>query len=60
MGVLRKKVEAAGLHFGGSVTVPLQLSLQGARHAGLEMAFQNVANPTALLLSATAMLRHLG
>ena len=33
---------------------------QGARHSGLELAFQNVANPTAMLLSSTSLLRHLG
>ena len=40
--------------------MPPHSSLQGARHAGLDLAFQNIANPTAMLLGATAMLRHLG
>jgi isocitrate dehydrogenase (NAD+) len=33
---------------------------QGARHIAKDITGQNVANPTAMLLSATLMLRHLG
>lgn len=32
----------------------------GCRHVGLDIKGQNVANPTAMILSATMMLRHLG
>ncbi|CCF60208.1 hypothetical protein KAFR_0J01410 [Kazachstania africana CBS 2517] len=32
----------------------------GSRHVGLDIKGQNVANPTAMILSATWMLRHLG
>ncbi|CAG97974.1 Idh1 [Kluyveromyces lactis] len=32
----------------------------GSRHVGLDIKGQNVANPTAMILSSTLMLRHLG
>ncbi len=32
----------------------------GCRHVGLDLKGQNTANPTAMILSATMMLRHLG
>ncbi|CDO95527.1 unnamed protein product [Kluyveromyces dobzhanskii CBS 2104] len=32
----------------------------GSRHVGLDIEGQNVANPTAMILSSTLMLRHLG
>ena len=33
---------------------------QGARHAAISKAFQNKANPTAMLLTSVDLLRHLG
>ncbi len=53
-------VGGAGLCPGKNVGRDYVVFEQGARHAGLELAFQNVANPTAMLLSATALLRNLG
>lgn len=53
-------VGGAGVCSGKNVGRDFVLFEQGARHTGLELAFQNRANPTAMLLSATAMLRHLG
>lgn len=53
-------VGGAGVCPGKNVGREYVIFEQGARHAGLDLAFQNVANPTAMLLSATAMLRHLG
>ena len=53
-------VGGAGVCSGKNVGRDFVLFEQGARHTGLELAFQNQANPTAMLLSATAMLRHLG
>ena len=53
-------VGGAGLSPGKNVGREYVLFEQGARHTGLEMAFQNVANPTAMLLSSTRMLNHLG
>ena len=53
-------VGGAGLCPGKNVGVENVLFEQGARHTGLEIAFQNLANPTAMLLSSTRMLSHLG
>ena len=53
-------VGGAGVCPGKNVGRDFVLFEQGARHTGLELAFQNRVNPTAMLLSATAMLRHLG
>lgn len=53
-------VGGAGVCPGKNVGRDFVLFEQGARHTGLELAFQNRANPTAMLLSATSMLRHLG
>ncbi len=53
-------VGGAGLCPGKNVGVEYVLFEQGARHTGLELAFQNLANPTAMLLSSTRMLSHLG
>lgn len=53
-------VGGAGVCPGKNVGWDFVLFEQGARHTGLELAFQNRANPTAMLLSATSMLRHLG
>lgn len=53
-------VGGAGVCPGKNVGREFVLFEQGARHTGLELAFKNRANPTAMLLSATSMLRHLG
>lgn len=53
-------VGGAGVCSGKNVGRDFVLFEQGARHTGLDMAFQNRANPIAMLLSATSMLRHLG
>ena len=53
-------VGGAGLCPGKNIGREYVLFEQGARHSGLELAFQNVANPTAMLLSSTSLLRHLG
>lgn len=53
-------VGGAGVCPGKNIGRDFILFEQGARHTGLELAFQNRANPTAMLLSATSMLRHLG
>ncbi len=53
-------VGGAGICPGKNIGKNFILFEQGARHTGLELAFQNRANPTAMLLSATSMLQHLG
>ena len=53
-------VGGAGLCPGRNIGREYVLFEQGARHTGLDLAFQNTANPTAMLLSSTQMLRHLG
>ena len=53
-------VGGAGVCPGRNIGREYVLFEQGARHTGLDLAFQNTANPTAMLLSATLMLRHLG
>lgn len=53
-------VGGAGVCPGKNVGRDFVLFEQGARHTGLELAFQNRANPTAMLLSAISMLKHLG
>ena len=53
-------VGGAGVCPGKNVGREYVLFEQGARHTGLELAFQNVANPTAMLLSSTRLLNHLG
>lgn len=53
-------VGGAGVCPGRNIGRQFVLFEQGARHTGLELAFQNRANPTAMLLSATSMLGHLG
>lgn len=45
-----------GANFGREYTV----FEPGSRHVGLDIKGQNVANPTAMILSSTLMLRHLG
>ena len=46
----------AGANFGKEYAV----FEPGSRHVGLDIQGQNVANPTAMILSATLMLNHLG
>lgn len=53
-------VGGAGVCPGKNVGKEHVLFEQGARHTGVGLAFQNVANPTAMLLSSVNMLRHLG
>ena len=53
-------VGGAGVCPGKNIGTNFILFEQGARHTGLELAFQNRANPTAMLLSSTALLGHLG
>lgn len=53
-------VGGAGICPGKNIGRDYVVFEQGARHAGVDLAFQNVANPTAMLLSAVLMLRHLG
>ena len=53
-------VGGAGICPGKNIGREYVLFEQGARHVGLDLAFQNVANPTAMLLSAVQLLRHLG
>ena len=53
-------VGGAGMCPGRNVGREYVVFEQGARHVGLDLAFQNVANPTAMLLSSVQMLRHLG
>ena len=53
-------VGGAGVCPGRNIGHEYVLFEQGARHTGLDLAFQNTANPTAMLLSSTQMLRHLG
>jgi isocitrate dehydrogenase (NAD+) len=53
-------VGGAGICPGKNVGREYVVFEQGARHVGLDLAFQNVANPTAMLLSSVQMLRHLG
>lgn len=53
-------VGGAGVCSGKNVGRDYVVFEQGARHTGLELAFQNRANPTAMLLSSTRLLNHLG
>ena len=53
-------VGGAGICPGKNVGREYVVFEPGARHVALNLAFQNVANPTAMLLSAVQMLRHLG
>lgn len=49
-----------GLAAGASIGRNHLLFSQGCRHAGLDIAGQNVVNPAAILVSSSMMLRHLG
>ncbi|KAL4449620.1 hypothetical protein ABPG74_007443 [Tetrahymena malaccensis] len=49
-----------GLHAGICVGENHILFAQSNRHAGLDIAGMNVANPTALLCSSVSMLQHMG
>lgn len=49
-----------GLSAGTSVGKDHLLFSQGCRHAGFDIAGQNVVNPSAILVSSVMMLRHLG
>lgn len=53
-------VGGAGVCPGRNIGHEYVLFEQGARHTGLDLAFQNTANPTAMLLSSIQMLKHLG
>lgn len=48
-----------GLTPGACVGEKHTLFQQGTRHAGLDIAGENKANPTAILLSSAMMLRHM-
>jgi isocitrate dehydrogenase (NAD+) len=49
-----------GLSAGASIGRNNLLFSQGCRHAGHDIAGQNVVNPSAILVSSAMMLRHLG
>lgn len=49
-----------GMAAGASIGRDYMLFSQGCRHAGLDIAGKNVVNPSAMLVSSTMMLRHLG
>ena len=53
-------VGGAGICPGKNIGKECVVFEQGARHVGVGLAFQNIANPTAMLFSAVQMLRHLG
>jgi isocitrate dehydrogenase (NAD+) len=44
---------------GGNIGAGVAVFEQGARHVAKDIAGKGIANPTALLLSASMMLRHL-
>ena len=49
----------AGVCPGGNIGSGVAVFEQGARHVSAALAGKNLANPTALLLSTSMMLRHL-
>jgi len=49
----------AGVCPGGNIGSGVAVFEQGARHVSADLAGKNLANPTALLLSTSMMLRHL-
>eukprot|EP00344_Euplotes_crassus_P005790 CAMPEP_0196997574 /NCGR_PEP_ID=MMETSP1380-20130617/3145_1 /TAXON_ID=5936 /ORGANISM="Euplotes crassus, Strain CT5" /LENGTH=372 /DNA_ID=CAMNT_0042413837 /DNA_START=20 /DNA_END=1138 /DNA_ORIENTATION=+ len=53
-------VGGAGIAPGANIGRKYAVFEQGARHSGKELAFTGQANPTAFILSAVMMLRHLG
>ncbi|KAL5471374.1 hypothetical protein EMCRGX_G029485 [Ephydatia muelleri] len=53
-------VGGPGLCPGKNVGIGCIVFEQGARHAAISKAFQNKANPTAMLLTSVDLLRHLG
>ena len=52
-------VGGAGMSPGANVGAGLAMFEQGARHAALDIAGQDVANPTGILFAAVMMLRHM-
>jgi isocitrate dehydrogenase (NAD+) len=48
-----------GIVPGGNIGTDVAIFEQGARHVSKKIAGQGIANPTALLLATSMMLRHL-
>ena len=53
-------VGGPGVVPGANIGRDVALFEQGCRHVGKDIQGRGIANPTAMILSATMMLRHLG
>jgi len=60
VNVIAGLIGGAGLPYGSNIGPHVAIFEPGARHVGLQIAGQNLANPTGMIMSGVMLLRHLG
>jgi len=60
VNVIAGLIGGAGLPYGSNIGPHVAIFEPGARHVGQDLAGQNVANPTGMIMSGVMLLKHLG